>query len=149
MILLLAPLLVPSPRRPKILPPASTIVLLSLVYTPLLIGLFFLSGRPSVLPIPRGVNHMPKYACCTQALVFPTVQVLGLVTWLDRYRVGADKYQDQLIEMYADKNEERLRWALTPCAVQHIGDKSSRQGGNRSLREQLLGFGFEQESEGL
>jgi hypothetical protein len=92
---------------------------------------------------------MPKYACCTQALVFPTVQVLGLVTWLDRYRVGADKYQDQLIEMYADKNEERLRWALTPCAVQHIGDKSSRQGGNRSLRERLLSFGFEKESEGL
>jgi hypothetical protein len=103
-----------------------------------------------VLPIRRGVNLMPKYACCTQALVFPTAQIPGLVTWLDRNRDGADKYQDQLVEMYADENEERrLRWALTPCEVQHIGDKSSKQGGNRSARERLWSFGFEKEGERL
>jgi hypothetical protein len=93
---------------------------------------------------------MPKYACCTQALVFPTAQIPGLVTWLDRYRVDADKYQDQLVEMYADENDQRrLRWALTPCAVQHIGDKSSKQGRNRSPRERLWSFGFEREGERL
>jgi hypothetical protein len=103
-----------------------------------------------VFRIPRGVNLMPKYACCTQALALPTAQIPGLVTWLDRYRVGADKYQDQLMEMYADENEgRRLSWALTPYAVRHIGDKSSKQGGNRSLRERLWSFGFEKEGERL
>lgn len=92
---------------------------------------------------------MPENACCTQALVFPSAQIPGVVSWLDSYRVGADSYQDQLIEEYAQRvKPNMLRWALTPSVVQHIGDKSSKAGavagwGNRGPRQRLWSVSFE------
>lgn len=92
---------------------------------------------------------MPENACCTQALVFPSAQIPGVVKWLDSHREGADSYQDQLIEEYAEKTQPHmLRWALTPSVVQHVGDKSSKAGavagwGNRGPRDRLWSVSFE------
>jgi hypothetical protein len=117
----------------------------------MLILLFFLAGRPSMLAIQPGVHLMPKNACCTQGLVFPSSQIPGVVNWLDTYRENAESYQDQLIEKYAETTAPNmLRWALTPSVVQHVGDKSSKAGsvagwGERGPRLRLWSVSFEQE----
>jgi hypothetical protein len=142
---------IPNTRRPKVLRQPSTVLVISFIYTPMLILLFFLAGRPSMLPISRGVHLMHENVCCTQALVFPSSQISGVVDWLNAHREGADSYQDQLIEEYAQNTmSNMLRWALTPSVVQHIGDKSSKAGavgewGNRSPRLRLWSFSFERE----
>jgi hypothetical protein len=112
-------LLISSVFRPNILQSLTTILFLALIYTPLFILLFFPSGRPSMLLISRGVHLMPKYACCTQAMVFPLSPISGIIGWLDDYREKEGHgFQDQLIEIFAEKKpEERLRWVLTPSVV--------------------------------
>jgi hypothetical protein len=147
-LLLLA---IPYSRRPRIVQRPSTIFIISFIYTPMFILLVFLAGRPSMFAIKPGVHLMPENACCTQALVFPSSQIPGVVRWLDSHREDADNYQDQLIEEYAGKAEPNmLRWALTPSVVQHVGDKSSKAGavagwGDRGPRLRLWSVSFEQE----
>jgi hypothetical protein len=161
-------LLIPHSTRPKVLQPSPHILFLSLIYTPLLIALFFLSGKPSMLPISRGVHLMPKYACCSQALIFPSSSIPGIVAWLDWNRVEkTGHFQDQLIEDYADGggrmgdwlremgggDRETMRWALTPSVVQHVRKKSSKVSANggwvgvgrENPRGRLWSFGFERE----
>ena len=153
-LLILLPLLlilVPYSRRPRIIQRPSTILCISFLYTPMLILLFFLAGRPSMFAIKPGVHLMHKNACCTQALVFPSRQIAGLIKWLDSHREDAGSYQDQLIEEYAERTEPHmLRWALTPNVVQHVGDKSSKAGsvagwGERGPRLRLWSVSFERE----
>lgn len=104
-----------------------------------------------MLAIEPGVHLMPDNACCTQALVFPSAQIPGVVKWLDSHRERADSYQDQLIEEYAQRTTPNmLRWALTPCVVQHVGDKSSKAGAvagwrDRGPRLRLWSASFEVE----
>lgn len=103
-----------------------------------------------MLPIQPGVHLMPEDACCTQALVFPSTQIPGVMSWLDEHKT-ADRYQDQLIELYAETTQPHmLRWALTPSVVQHVGDKSSKAGsvagwGERGPRYRLWSVSFERE----
>ena len=142
---------IPYSRRPRIIQRSSTIFFISFIYTPMLILLFFLAGRPSMFAIRPGVHLMPENACCTQALVFPLSQTPGVVQWLDSHRQDADSYQDQLIEEYAERTEPNmLRWALTPSVVQHVGDKSSKAGsiagwGDRGPKLRLWSVSFERE----
>ncbi|KAK4867700.1 hypothetical protein LT330_001210 [Penicillium expansum] len=127
-----------------------TIILLCAISTPLLIGLFFAMGRVTMLPHSNGVHQMPKFGCCSQALVFPRSRIPELLALYTSKRIG---YVDMLTEEYANARNE-IRWAVTPSIVQHVGRKSSK-GADVSSRvninskteltdvEKLWNFGFE------
>ncbi|KAL1967526.1 hypothetical protein VTN77DRAFT_3041 [Rasamsonia byssochlamydoides] len=126
--------------------PDETILLLCTVCTPLLIILFFAAGRVTMLPIPAGVNEMPKFGCCSQGFIFPQSRVPDLIQWYESKHIG---YVDMLTEEYADQNRE-IRWAITPTLLQHVGSKSSkgddfttRPKYHRSMSERLWSFAFE------
>lgn len=123
-----------------------TIVFFSLIATPLLIILFFAAGRLTLLPIPAGVNEMPRFGCCSQGFIFPQSRVTDLVQWYESKHVG---YIDVLTEEYADVNHE-IRWAVTPTLLQHVGSKSSKVDDfttkpkyHRSVSERIWNFAFE------
>ena len=93
------------------------------VYIPLLIILFFASGRVTTMPLAKGVNKMNNYGCCAQGLAYPRHKAEDLIHWYDSApRIGL---RDTLIEQYADGKDE-LRWALTPSVIQHIGRTTSK-----------------------
>ncbi|KAJ6003368.1 hypothetical protein N7451_005915 [Penicillium sp. IBT 35674x] len=129
-----------------------TILLLSAICTPLLIGLFFAAGRVTTLPLPEGVHLMPRFGCCSQAFVFPHSRIPDLV---DLYRSRHIGYVDMITEEFADEHDE-LRWAVTPIIMQHVGRRSSKgASGDPSVPlrhkykselsdvEKLWNFGFE------
>lgn len=76
--------------------------------------------------------------------------------YLDEQReAGVRQYHDYLLEAFGD-NVGGLRWALTPCVVQHIGSESSKLGWGRvtwevgstaDARTRLWSYGFEKEGE--
>jgi hypothetical protein len=124
----------------------STILIILFVILPSCIGFFFASGRLTVAPLSRGLQHMEKYGCCSQALVFPRESIPGLIQY---YRDVQQGWVDSLMESYAD--EARLqRLALVPSVFQHIGGSSSK-GGNkkpitrwgRTSPQNIWNFGFE------
>lgn len=84
--------------------------------------LFFAAGRATVLALPRGLNEMNQYGCCSQGLVFPRDKAQDIADLFEARKIG---YVDMLIEEYADEHAE-FRWALTPPVLQHIGRKSSK-----------------------
>ena len=111
-----------------------------------LILVFFSLGRVTVLPLPAGVNEMPKYGCCSQGFVFPREQALTLVGFLEEKKFG---FVDVLTEEFADTNGE-LRWAITPSVIQHVGRKSSKVDDygpkskhGLSVAEEIWNFAFE------
>ncbi len=113
---------------------------------PLCIILFFAAGRVSMLPLPPGINEMPRFGCCSQSLVFPQTRAVDLINWYESKKVG---FVDVLTEEMADKYQE-IRWALTPSVVQHIGRKSSKGDDfgkaskyHMSVAEKLWNFAFE------
>lgn len=84
--------------------------------------LFFAAGKTTVLALPRGLNEMNQYGCCSQGLVFPRDKAQDIANFFEDRKIG---YVDMLIEEYADEHAE-FRWALTPPVLQHIGRKSSK-----------------------
>ncbi|KAI0401499.1 integral membrane protein [Xylaria palmicola] len=122
----------------------SVVVLTTLVFTPLLIILFFAAGRNCVLPQPTGVHLMDKYACCGQGLVFPRSTVTQEILPLFRSNISSTEPTDSYIEKHADRTGA-LRWALTPVVMQHVGGQSSHTGrrGNTYGPTRLWNFGFE------
>ena len=133
----------------RYIPPSSailtplTIATLTLIITPMLIILVYLAGRLTVFPLPRGLNRMDEYGCCSQAFVFPRALILEL---LDHYEEAGHSMVDELTEEFANKRHY-ARWALTPSVFAHIGSTSlkdsfkSRWG--RSNMENILNFSFE------
>ncbi|RYP83550.1 hypothetical protein DL769_001337 [Monosporascus sp. CRB-8-3] len=109
----------------------SVLLLATLVFTPLLIGLFFAAGGNCVLPRPAGVHLMPENACCGQGLVFPRAAVADDLLPLFRSNRSSEVPTDSFIEDHADATGA-LRWALTPVLMQHVGGKSSH-GVNRGM----------------
>jgi hypothetical protein len=114
--------------------------------TPLCIVLFFAAGKPTVLPLPPGVNEMNEYGCCSQGLVFSQSKVQDMIKWYEEKNVG---FVDMLTEEYGDRYGD-VRWALTPSVLQHVGKRSSKgddYGGNskynRSVAEKIWNFAFE------
>ncbi|KAK3698298.1 hypothetical protein LTR37_017006 [Vermiconidia calcicola] len=126
-----------------------TILAVSCIYIPFLITLFFLTGRITTNPLPSGINVMNNYGCCAQGLAYPRHKAEDLLHWYDAEpRIGL---RDSLIEQYADANDE-LRWALTPSVVQHIGRKTSKNGGGMAkkkipITQRLWHFPFEMNDE--
>ncbi|KAI1424855.1 integral membrane protein [Xylaria sp. FL1777] len=122
-----------------------TILLLAtFVFTPLLIALFFVAGRNSVLPQPAGVHIMDKYACCGQGLVFPRSTVTEDLLPFFRSNMWSNVATDSFIEQHADETGA-LRWALTPVIMQHVGGQSSHSGrrGDTYGPKHIWNFEFE------
>ncbi|KAL1954724.1 hypothetical protein VTO42DRAFT_777 [Malbranchea cinnamomea] len=119
------------------------ILFLTFVGTPLCIILFFSAGRASMLPIPPGVHSMPRFGCCSQALVFPHSRVADVISWYESKQQG---FADSLLEEYANSRDE-LRWALTPSVFQHVGVVSSKYddqtGTKRRAAKSIWNFEFE------
>lgn len=130
-------------RKPSV--GLGTIILVPL-YTLMCIGLFFAAGRNCVLPRPTGVSLMQEFGCCGQGLVFPQDQVINDLLPAFRAHRNSTLATDSFIEDYADKHD-KLRWAVTPVLLQHVGGKSSH-GASRShfgsmTADWLFNFGFE------
>lgn len=143
MILLLA-LRSTSPTAKRLL--TNRIILMSAPISIAVTLFFFSIGRITVLPLPTGVNYMPKYGCCSQGFVFPREKAMKLVHWFEEKKYG---FVDMLTEEFADQNGE-LRWAITPSVIQHIGRKSSKVDDygpkskwGMSVAEKIWNFGFE------
>lgn len=124
----------------------STIIVACGVCVPLCILLFFAAGRVSMLPLPAGVNEMPRFGCCSQSWVFPHSRAADVISWYESKKVG---FVDMLTEELADRDGE-LRWALTPSVMQHVGRKSSKGDDfgkdskyHMSVAEKLWNFAFE------
>lgn len=116
------------------------ILIVCCVHTPLLIILYFATGRVSTLPLAEGVNRMNNYGCCAQGLTFPRHKAEELISWYDAEpRIGL---RDSLIEKYADERGEQ-RFALTPSVIQHIGVKTSKVAGAGVQTRPLWSFPFE------
>ncbi|KAK8093020.1 hypothetical protein PG999_014607 [Apiospora kogelbergensis] len=110
--------------------PVLFILLVAGVCTPMLIGLFFASGRSCMLPKKPGVHLMQKYGCCGQGLVFPQQQVVDHL--LPMYANTTDDHAavDTFLEDWANARNS-LRWAVTPVLIQHVGGKSSHGVGDQ------------------
>lgn len=111
-------------RRLRLYLTTENMIVICMVQIPLMITLFFIAGRVTMLPLPSGVNVMNNYGCCSQGLVFPRQKAQDLISWYEQKGIG---FADALTEEYADERNE-LRLALTPSVIQHIGVKSSKAG---------------------
>ncbi|KAI1105616.1 hypothetical protein F4804DRAFT_303979 [Jackrogersella minutella] len=99
-------------------------ILITLVFTPLLIILFFAAGGNCMLPPHQGVQPMPTYTCCGQGLVFSRATITNELLPLFHRERWSQVPTDSFIEKYADSTGG-LRWALTPVVMQHVGGQSS------------------------
>ncbi|CAI6317201.1 unnamed protein product [Periconia digitata] len=128
-----------------------SILLVTFVFTPAVISLYFSAGAVCMLPNPQGVQLMPEYACCGQALVFPRATVQDDVLPLFHQNEWNKTPVDSLIEKYADGMSGEIgdmRWAITPVLLQHVGSQSShgvaRDSGYGNMTPyKLWNFGFE------
>lgn len=102
----------------------NTIILVTFVFTPLLIALFFATGRNSIFPQPTGVHLMPSHGCCAQGIVFQRATVENELLGLFKEKRWVKRAADSIMERYADATGA-LRWALTPVVLQHVGGTSS------------------------
>ncbi|PVI01662.1 hypothetical protein DM02DRAFT_613482 [Periconia macrospinosa] len=147
-----------SPIRLHIRLHTITILLITFVFTPAVIGLYFAAGANCMLPQPPGVQLMPTYACCGQALVFSRAVVQNHILPLFHDNQWGSTPVDSLIEEYADsrtgnslekaKRIGDMRWAITPVLLQHVGSQSSHGVGRDSgygnmTPSALWNFGFE------
>jgi hypothetical protein len=134
-----------GPPRTKMVLTPRTIVMVTAICTPMLLALYFAAGRLTVAPLWRGLNRMPTYGCCSQALVFPRHQIPQLLDYYEA-KVWEGGYVDVLTEIYA-KREGFDQWALTPSVFQHVGGKSSKGERiglwGRKNTENIWNFSFE------
>lgn len=120
-ILLIARRLIPNAHYFLTRP---VLVLVTLVFTPLYIGLFFAAGGNCTLPRPEGVHLMSNFGCCGQGLVFPASTVADALLPALRSSRESTSPADSFIEDIAGRTG-LLRWALTPVVLQHIGAQST------------------------
>jgi hypothetical protein len=104
-----------------------------------LILFYFSLGRMTVYPMPTGVHEMPRFGCCSQALVFPTFKAQQLVAYFKERHIG---YTDVLIEEFANERDE-LRFALTPSVVQHAGRETGKTSKDRTGAVKIWSAAFE------
>ena len=125
----------------------TSIATTSLICVPLLITLYFLSGRQSMAPTPPyGVSEMPKFGCCAQGLIFSSNMTPQIIT---RLREAGSGFVDQLIEAWANELG-MVRWVVAPSLLQHVGAHSSKGDDlgdgakwDRSVAEKIWNFAFE------
>ncbi|KAI9369305.1 hypothetical protein BJX61DRAFT_161510 [Aspergillus egyptiacus] len=104
----------------------SFISVVCFVCMPLLITLYFLAGRVTMLPMRPGIHLMNSHGCCSQALLFPRESVPPLLDYMDKSRYARPYAVDSIIERMADANGlDRL--AIVPSQMQHIGAASYKE----------------------
>lgn len=86
------------------------------VTVPLLVILFFQSGKSSLLAPAPGIT-VQNWGCCSQALVMPRETAIGLAGLVVNQAGGPP---DMSMNDYANRNG-LTRFALNPVQVQHIG----------------------------
>jgi GR25 family glycosyltransferase involved in LPS biosynthesis len=103
------------------------LVIICFVFLPLLIGLFFLSGRVTMRPLQPGIHVMNRYGCCSQAMVFPRDKAPLLMEHLRQMGRGRISMAvDTAIEQLADEHGlDRL--VLVPSQMQHVGAASYKE----------------------
>jgi hypothetical protein len=116
-----------------------SILVISAVCIPALVGLFFASGRNSIRPLALGIHEMNKFGCCSQGYVFPSNIVPSL---LAKTNLQTDWLVDMMVEKIAD-GQGWIRWAEAPSLLQHIGTTSSKGYGFDDAARRLWNFGFE------
>jgi hypothetical protein len=97
------------------------LTIICFVFLPLLIGLFFMSGRVTMRPLRTGIHIMDRYGCCTQAMVFHRDKAPLLIEHLrlmGRERISMAV--DTALEHLADKNK-LARLVIVPSQMQHVG----------------------------
>ncbi|KAL4971664.1 hypothetical protein BDW66DRAFT_145681 [Aspergillus desertorum] len=93
---------------------------------PLLIILYFLAGRVTMLPMKPGIHLMNAHGCCSQALMFPRENVPALLDYMEKARYARPLAVDSVIERMADANDlDRL--AIVPSQMQHVGAASYKE----------------------
>ena len=119
------------------------IILTGSVIVPLCLTLYFAAGKPTVQPLPAGVNVMNSFGCCSQGLVFSRGMAQRLKGWYAKRGIG---FADALTEEFGDRFGH-VRWAITPSVLQHVGSRSSKvEGGEErgmSIAAKMWSFAFE------
>lgn len=93
---------------------------------PLLIILYFLAGRVTMLPLEPGIHLMNSHGCCSQALLFPRESVPELLDHMYKARYSHPYAVDSVIERYANANDlDRL--VVVPSQMQHVGAVSYKE----------------------
>lgn len=115
-----------------------TVSMISVVVVPAFITLLFMIGKASLL-VPHGVFELNKWGCCTQGLVFPRTETPGLISYLRERKTGQT---DLMIEEYADSTD-KMRLALSPQVIQHVGLTSAR-GSSKVVSQSTWAFFFEE-----
>lgn len=144
------------------------IFVVSCLFVPALIIIYFAAGPQTVQPLRPGIHVMNNYGCCSQAFVFRRNMSLALMDWFDE-RIATDmkfadptsnhdngrKYLrgsiDSAMEIFADERYLQ-RYALVPSAFQHIGARTYKESGDSGARDLykvsgargIWSFGFEQ-----
>ncbi|OJD14587.1 hypothetical protein AJ78_05074 [Emergomyces pasteurianus Ep9510] len=104
---------------------------------PCFVILFFQAGKASMLPPSPGVFR-ELFGCCSQAMIFPSERVPGLIEFLERKERGQ---VDLLLKDLAIA-EGFDTYALYPVQVQHIGSSSVR-GTSRQEAQAVWSMAFE------
>ncbi|RMZ75820.1 hypothetical protein DV737_g5126, partial [Chaetothyriales sp. CBS 132003] len=117
----------------------------SFVVVPACIGLFFMAGKQTVMPIAEGISVMNKYGCCSQGFIFPRSIIPD---FLARTDLTTDWLVDMMIEKIADQ-EGWTRWVTVPSLLQHIGATSSKGYGFDGAAKTLWNFRFEHAIDGV
>ncbi|KAL4929207.1 uncharacterized protein BDV17DRAFT_262087 [Aspergillus undulatus] len=104
----------------------SFIAVLCFGCVPLLIILYFLAGRVTMLPMKPGIHLMNSHGCCSQALVFPRENVPALLDYMNKARYAKPYAVDSVIERMANANDLD-RFAIVPSQMQHVGAASFKE----------------------
>ncbi|KAE8388274.1 integral membrane protein [Aspergillus alliaceus] len=102
--------------------------LVCFVCMPMVIGLYFASGRVTVQrPMKPGIHRMNAHGCCSQALVFPREKVPRIMEYMKKMEdATTPKPVDTTLERLA--NEDQLdRLAISPPQMQHVGAASYKE----------------------
>ncbi|KAK1143454.1 hypothetical protein N8T08_006782 [Aspergillus melleus] len=97
------------------------------VCVPLMIGLYFLSGRMTMRPMKPGIHLMNRNGCCSQALVFPRAPIPDLI---DRLEEMEDARQPKAVDTVIERMGNDLfydRLAISPPLMQHVGAASYKE----------------------
>lgn len=110
------------------------------VCVPLVIGLYFMSGRVTMHPMKPGIHLMNRNGCCSQALVFPRAPIPDLI---DRLEAMEGMRQPKAVDTVIERLGNELfydRLAISPPLMQHVGaasykeDKKKWQKGDYAVR---------------
>jgi hypothetical protein len=117
----------------------TSIAVISCIFTPAFIALYFMAGRNSVRSLSNGIHEMNRFGCCSQGFIFPREIIPQLLDFTD---LTTDWLVDMMIEQISDE-QGWYRWATVPSLLQHIGITSSKGSGFDEVARDIWNFGFE------